>query len=140
MKFGMKMGHWTLKTGKILRTNFHDNCCHGDKFRILRLHFALKGSDFVTKSILRQIVIGSQIIGFKYNFSYYGNRCHGHQNTFSHSPIMVTLALMWHTDGCRRMERGTLMSGKMIKFSYHDNRCDGDQNTSSESNNGQFWH
>ncbi len=104
----MKMGHWTLKTGKILRTSSHDNCCHGDKFQTLRLHFALKGSDFVTKSILNRIIIGPQIIGSIFIFSVTMATVAMVTKILSWGPIMATSALTWHTDSYRRMERGTL--------------------------------
>ena len=37
-KFGMKVGHWTLTTGKILRSGYLGNGCHGDEkiFPILK--------------------------------------------------------------------------------------------------------
>ncbi len=40
-------------------------------------------------------------------FSYHGNRCHGHQNTFSESNY-GHFELKLHMDGCRKMKRGAL--------------------------------
>ena len=38
MKFGMKVGHGTLRTGKILMSGYLGNGCHGDEkiFSILK--------------------------------------------------------------------------------------------------------
>ena len=41
MKSGMKMGLWTLITGKLLRSGYLGNGCHGDQIAVSELYNGL---------------------------------------------------------------------------------------------------
>ncbi len=59
MKFGMKMGHWTLTTGKILRSGYLGNGCHGDEKMFSMLKYSL---DRTVNELGRSTVDGSKIM------------------------------------------------------------------------------
>ncbi len=48
MNLGIKVGHGTLTAGKILRSGYLGNCCHGDEKMISILKYSLEWSKNVS--------------------------------------------------------------------------------------------
>ena len=58
-KFGVKVGHGTLTTGKILRSGYLGNCCHGNEKMFLILKYSL---DWPKNVPGRSMMDGSKIM------------------------------------------------------------------------------